>query len=235
MAKLKEVTVEPIKDASITFSGELTLGPNQQKHQALSGTVAIDFAEISKDFDLNRILVQTIKGYFLPSRAQPKVSSKPVSIDLDVNLQAPRNIFVLTPFFSAELNTNIRVAGTTSDPALSGSMQLLSGWVGLKGNRFDVTNGSLTFKPGSLTPNLEIASEGVLRAPTGESVLVLLEASGPLTSPRIALSSDRGLSQEALDKLRRGISLAEGKARAQRVNAFGNAKHHKLTGQSGRA
>lgn len=198
MAKLKEVTVEPMKDASITFSGELTLGPNQQKHQALSGTVAIDFAEISKDFDLNRILVQTIKGYFLPSRVQPKVSSKPVSIDLDVNLQAPRNIFVLTPFFSAELNTNIRVAGTTSDPALSGSMQLLSGWVGLKGNRFDVTNGSLTFKPGSLTPNLEIASEGVLRAPTGESVLVLLEASGPLTSPRIALSSDRGLSQEDL-------------------------------------
>jgi outer membrane protein insertion porin family len=197
-AQLKEVTIEPIRDASISFSGDLALGLNQEKHQSLSGNIAINFAEISKDFDLNKILVQTIKGYFIPARVQPHISKKPVSLDLDVNFSAPRNIFVLTPFFSAELNTNIHAGGTTSDPALSGSMQLLSGWVGLKGNRFDVTSGSLSFKPGSLTPYLEIASEGNLRAPTGESVLVILEAAGPLTSPRISLSSDRGLSQEDL-------------------------------------
>ena len=197
-AELTEVTIEPIRDASITFSGNLALGLNQDKHQALSGDIAINFAEISKDFDLNKILVQTIKGYFIPARVQPHISKKPVSLDLNVNFVAPRNIFVLTPFFSAELNTNIHAGGTTSDPALNGSMQLLSGWVGLKGNRFDVTSGSLSFKPGSLTPHLEIASEGNLRAPTGESILVILEAAGPLTAPRISLSSDRGLSQEDL-------------------------------------
>lgn len=197
-AELSEVTIEPMRDASITFSGNLALGLNQEKRQALSGDIAINFAEISKDFDLNKLLVQTIKGYFIPARVQPHISKKPVSLDLDVKFAAPRNIFVLTPFFSAELNTDIHAGGTTADPALSGSMQLLSGWVGLKGNRFDVTSGSLTFKPGSLTPYLEIASEGNLRAPTGESVLVILEAAGPLTSPRISLSSDRGLSQEDL-------------------------------------
>jgi len=233
MAKLKEVTVEPMKDASITFSGDLTLGMNQQKHQSLSGNIAIDFAEISKDFDLNRILMQTIKGYFLPARVQPHVSSKPMAIDLDVAITAPRNIFVLTPFFSAELNTNIRAGGTTVDPALSGSMQLLSGWVGLKGNRFDVTTGSLTFKPGTLTPHLEISSEGVLRAPTGESVLVILSASGPLTAPRISVSSDRGISQEDLLLLITASRSLTGRTMANRVGLqFGEDRRFFLSTDS---
>ncbi len=232
-ANLKEVTVEPIQDASITFSGDLALGMSQQKHQTLSGNITIDFAEISKDFDLNRILMQTIKGYFLPTRIQPQVSSKPVAVDLDVSFKAPRNIFVITPFFSAELNTNIHAGGTTTDPALTGSMQLLSGWVGLKGNRFDVTAGSLTFKPGSLTPHLEIASEGVLRAPSGESILVLLEASGPLTAPRITLSSDRGLSQEELLLLITSSRSLTGRTLANQVGTqFGDDKRFFLSPDS---
>lgn len=216
-AILKEVTVEPVEDASITFSGDLSLGTNKDKHQSLSGNIAIDFAEISKDFDLNRILIQTIKGYFLPARLQPQVSRKQAALDLDVSLSAPRNIFVLTPFFSAELSCGIHAGGTTSDPSLTGSMQLLSGWVGLKGNRFDVTAGSLDFKPGSLTPYIQIASEGQLRAPTGESILVILEAAGPLTSPRISLSSDRGLSQEELLLLITSSRSLTGRTMANRV------------------
>ena len=232
-AELKEVTIEPAADASITFSGNLTLGPNQNKHQTLSGDIGIDFAEISKDFDLNKILVQTIKGYFIPARVQPQISKKPVSLDLDVKFSAPRNIFVLTPFFSAELNANIHAGGTTADPALNGSMQLLSGWVGLKGNRFDVTSGSLTFKPGSLTPHIEIASEGNLRAPTGESVLVILEASGPLTAPRIALSSDRGLSQEDLLLLITSSRSLTGRTMANRVgNQFAQDQRYFLSEDS---
>jgi outer membrane protein insertion porin family len=232
-AELKEVTVEPAPDASITFSGNLTLGLNQQKHQALSGEIGIDFAEISKNFDLNKILVQTIKGYFIPARVQPQISKKPVSLDLDVKFSAPRNIFVLTPFFSAELNANIHAGGTTADPALNGSMQLLSGWVGLKGNRFDVTSGSLTFKPGTWTPNIEIASEGNLRAPSGESVLVILEASGPLTAPRIALSSDRGLSQEDLLLLITSSRSLTGRTMANRVgNQFAQDQRYFLSEDS---
>jgi outer membrane protein insertion porin family len=232
-AELKEVTVEPATDASITFSGHLALGLNQDKHQALSGDIGIDFAEISKDFDLNKILVQTIKGYFIPARVQPQISKKPVSLDLDVRFSAPRNIFVLTPFFSAELNANIHAGGTTADPGLQGSMQLLSGWVGLKGNRFDITSGILTFKPGSLTPSVEIASEGNLRAPTGESVLVILEASGPLTSPRISLSSDRGLSQEDLLLLITSSRSLTGRTMANRVgNQFARDQRYFLSEDS---
>jgi outer membrane protein insertion porin family len=194
-ANLNEVTIEPLQDASITFSGDLRLGLSNLKRQMLSGQIVINFAEIAKDFDLNKILINAISGYFLPTRAQPTATKKKVDIELNVGISAPRNIFVLTPFFSAELNTQIHAGGTISEPALAGSMQVLTGWVGVKGNRFDITSGGLTFKPGSIMPTIEIASEGTLRTATGENILVTLEASGPLQNPKIELSSDRGLSQ----------------------------------------
>ncbi len=194
-ANLNEVTIEPMEDASITFSGDLRLGLSNLKRQMLSGQLIINFAEVAKDFDLNKILINAISGYFLPTRAQPTTVKKKMDIELNVGISAPRNIFVLTPFFSAELNSQIHAGGTISEPALAGSMQVLSGWVGVKGNRFDITSGGLTFKPGSIMPTIEIASEGTLRTATGENILVTLDASGPLQNPKIELSSDRGLSQ----------------------------------------
>jgi outer membrane protein insertion porin family len=216
-ATLHEVTIAPVEDTSITFSGALTLGLNELKHQALRGELSIELAEISKDLDMNKIIVQAIAGYFLPTRIKPQVGSEMVDLDLDVHITAPRNIFVLTPFFSAELNADVRAQGTTRQPALNGSMQILGGWVGLKGNRFDITNGAVLFKPGSLTPSVELASEGTLRTPNGDSILVILEASGPLKNPRITLSSDRGLSQEELLLLLTSSRTLAGRTLANRA------------------
>ncbi len=196
--RLKEVTIEPIEDSVITFSGDLSLGAAGKARQTLSGRISVDFAEIEKNFDINQILVRTLTGYFIPSRIQPRANTTPINLDLDVSIEAPRNIFVFTPFFTAELSASIQAQGTVAEPLLSGGMQVLSGWVGLKDNRFDITNGALTFRPGSLAPRLELASEGTLRTSTGESILVMLEASGPLQNPRITLSSDRGLSHDEL-------------------------------------
>lgn len=215
-ASLQEVTIEPMEDASITFSGDLRLGAREGKRQTLSGEIAVNFAEVSKDFDLNKLLLNAITGYFLPARIQPVASRQKVDIDLDVGISAPRNVFVITPFFSAEMNTNIRALGTITEPSLRGSMQILSGWVGLKGNRFDVTSGGLFFSEGSLMPTLEISSEGTLRAPTGENVLVILDASGPLQNPKIEVSSDRGLSQSELLLLLTSSRSLGGSTRANR-------------------
>jgi outer membrane protein insertion porin family len=219
---LTEVSVEPIEDASITFSGDLQLGSGATKRKTLSGDIRVTFAEVAKDFDINKIIMSTISGFFLPARAQPTATKQKVEIDLDVKISAPRNIFVLTPFLSAELNANLHTRGNISAPQIDGSMQILSGWIGLKGNRFDITSGGLLFRPQTLLPSIEIASEGSLRAPTGESVLVLLEASGPISSPRIILNSDRGLSQsELLLLLTSSRPLGESTLKARMDSQFG--------------
>ncbi len=221
--ELHEVTIEPIEDATITFSGDLSLGTSQGKRQALSGTIDVTFAEVAKDFDINKIIMSTISGYFLPARIQPASTRKNVDLDLDVTIAAPRNIFIVTPFLSAELNTHVRARGTLTSPSLDGTMQILSGWIGLKGNRFDITSGGLTFKPNSLIPHLEIVGEGNLRAPTGESILVILDASGPLSSPRFTLNSDRGLSQsELLLLLTSSRPLGESTMKGRMDSQFGS-------------
>ncbi len=221
--ELREVTIEPLEDATITFSGALALGTHQNKRQALSGTIDITFAEIAKDFDINKIIMSTISGFFLPARIKPASTKTNVELDLDVAIAAPRNIFVVTPFLSAELNTNLRARGSITSPSLEGSMQILSGWIGLKGNRFDITSGGLTFKPTSLIPNLEIVGEGNLRAPTGEGILVILDASGPLSSPKFSLNSDRGLSQgELLLLLTSSRPLGESAMKGRMDSQFGS-------------
>jgi outer membrane protein insertion porin family len=221
-ATLQDVSIEPIEDASITFSGDLQLGAGPTKRQTLSGDIRVSFAEVAKDFDINKIIMSTISGFFLPTRAQTAVAKQKTDIDLDVSISAPRNIFVLTPFLSAELNSQLRVRGNISSPQIEGSMQILSGWIGLKGNRFDITSGGLTFKPHTLVPSVEIASEGTLRAPSGESVLVLLEASGPISSPRIILNSDRGLAQsDLLLLLTSSRPLGESSLKARMDSQFG--------------
>lgn len=221
-ASLEEVSIEPEEDTSITFSGELALAANSTKKQTLSGEVSIIFAEVSKEFDINKILLKTISGYFLPSRVRPQTSSRPVDIALDLNISATRNIFISSPFLSAELNANLHTSGTTANPSLDGSMQFLSGWIGLKGNRFDINSGALTFNPPSLTPQISLSSEGALRASTGESITVLLEATGSLPSPKITLSSDRGLSQnELLLILTSSRPIGESSLRARMNSGYG--------------
>jgi outer membrane protein insertion porin family len=197
-AHLEQVTIEPIPDSAITISGDFALGMGATKRQTLSGDISIDFAEIRKDFNLNQIVVNAISGFFLPSRLKRQSTSKPVDLDLDVRIHAARNIYAITPFFSAEMNVDIHASRSVSEPSLDGEMQILSGWVGLKGNRFDITSGALSFKPGNLTPTLSVAAEGSVRTPSGDNILVILEANGPLTAPRIVLSSDRALSQDEL-------------------------------------
>jgi outer membrane protein insertion porin family len=219
-----EVSIEPIEDASLTFSGDLKLGVGASKRQTLSGKLDVTFAEIAKDFDINKIIMSTISGFFLPTRAQPSstAAKKPVEIDMDVKISAPRNLFIITPFLSAELNAQLHARGSTAAPAIDGTMQILSGWIGLKGNRFDITSGGLSFKPSSLVPSLEISSEGSLRAPSGESILVILEASGPISNPKIALTSDRGLSQsELLLILTSSRPLGESSLRGRMDSQFG--------------
>ncbi len=228
---LEEVSIEPEDDTSITFSGELTLGASTLKKQTLSGDIEIIFAEVAKEFDINKIVLKTLSGYFLPARMRPSGASSSLDMGLNINITAPRNLFIITPFLSAELNADLRAAGTTSSPTLTGTMQFLTGWIGLKGNRFDINSGKLNFTPSSLTPEISLVSEGTLRATTGESITVILEASGQLPAPKITLSSDRGLSQnDLLYLITSSRPIGESSLRARMNSQYESTRGYIATG-----
>ena len=199
LASFSDVTISPMENAILTLAGELSVRKGDNGNTILAGDIVIPSAEISRDIDPNKMLVQALTGYFFSNpTVAPKVRTGPANIELDLSINAARNIFVLTPFLSAEFNAHTRVQGTAAQPAISGEMEVLSGWIGLKDNRFDITSGSVSFKPGALEPILSIVGEGTLRSNTGENILVLLEANGPVSTPRVILTSDQGLSTEEL-------------------------------------
>lgn len=197
---LKNIQISPLEDANLVFSGDLSLIASESGRPTLTGTVVFDEGDFKKDLNPNRLIIQAVGGFLFPGRTIEENASGASlpDIDLDLRLKASRNLFVTTTFFGTELTADIAVTGNMRSPSVSGSMRALRGWVGLKGNRFEITSGQVEFKPEAIEPSLEIVAEGNVRSTTGENILVIVEASGPLRSPKIALSSDRGLSHDEL-------------------------------------
>jgi autotransporter translocation and assembly factor TamB len=123
------------------------------------------------------------------------------NIELDIQLAGSRNLFLITNVAAGEFAASISIAGTLGKPLVSGEVKTLSGWVGLKNRRFEVTSGVLTFSPTSPAPTVELLGEAYLPSRTGENILAMLEVRGPLTGPKFKLSSDRGIPESQILQL----------------------------------
>ncbi len=192
------VYFELFEDTSIELSGDLHLAESDPERLALGGTIEVDSARFEKNLDLVTLIREVPSLLFQTAQDTREERTKLPDLDLALNVSATRNIFILTTWLGAELRGALSIAGTLAEPNITGSLDTLSGWFGLNNRRFDVTSGEVFFEPITSTPTLEVLAETYARSRSGDNVLVLLEAEGPLLSPRIRLSSDRGYSQEQI-------------------------------------
>lgn len=215
---LKKVAISPIPDSSLELSGSLALGSGQSSRPKLEGQITIDGAEFSKNLDLVA-LVKSVTAYlFTSAKKRPEISALP-DMDLNVGVEAPRGIFISTNIVGAELGGKLDIGGTLPSPSLKGSLETLSGWIAVKDKRFDITSGKIFFSPGSLEPMVEVLAESSLRGITGQTSLVLMEASGSLYSPQVKFSSDSNLSQKDILAL---ITLGSSPIDQTRINRIGS-------------
>jgi outer membrane protein insertion porin family len=197
--EFQEVEITPSDDVSFILSGRLNGEFANDGRPKISGEITIDEGDLKKDLNPNRLLVQALSGmFFRDRRTTGRGMSDAPDVDLELALNASRNIFVNTTFFGAELNSALRVQGTLRTPQISGRMEVLRGWIGIRGNRFEVNSGQVTFDPQSGQPLIELSAEGAVRSGLGENVLIFVDANGPLTAPRVTLSSDRPISNDEL-------------------------------------
>lgn len=219
-AQVSNVQISPVEDANLVFSGKAALQASETGRPTISGTIVFDEGDFRKDLNPNRLIIRAVSGFLFPGKQLEESSggSGLPEIDLDLHLTAPRNLFVATTFLGTELTADLTVKGNLKSPAVTGSMKTLRGWIGLKGNRFEITSGQVDFRPEAAEPSLEIVAEGNVRTTTGENILVIVEASGPLRSPKITLSSDRGLSHDELLLLITSSSTFIGRNRVSTVD-----------------
>ncbi|NDC37087.1 MAG: hypothetical protein EBZ48_03435, partial [Proteobacteria bacterium] len=197
---IEHVTIDPDKDVSLTASARLELKRGDSGSPRISGGITLESGEIRQRFDLPSLVRILAESLLSRSRASVRKSELP-SIELDLSLSGSRNLFLLTNVASGEFSANIAITGNLGRPLVSGEVKTLSGWVGLKNRRFEITSGTLTFSQNTPKPTVALLGEAYLPSRTGEYILALLDVRGPLTGPKFKLSSDRGISESQILQL----------------------------------
>ena len=196
-AHIQQMQIEPYPNSYAELSGTLELEANVEQEPEISGLIEVNRGIFEQNINVTSLIDFVTSTFVYDSAEQLTVTTLP-TLNLNVNVIGERDFLLLTNFLEAELAADLTVRGTLAKPALRGSVRSLSGWVGFKDKRFDITSGNVFFNPGENTPELDLIAETILDTPTGESILTILEAKGPLLSPQVHFSSDTNITEQEL-------------------------------------
>jgi translocation and assembly module TamB len=111
---------------------------------------------------------------------------------LEVQIRIANNLWVRHRNGNVELSGNLRVNKTSGgDPAVTGLIETVRGWVGFQGRRFTLARGKLEFHGSEkINPSLDIAAEY-----KAGNYLVSAVVKGTVEKPTLTLTSDPQLDQ----------------------------------------
>lgn len=115
-----------------------------------------------------------------------------IAFGLDVDVRAPRRVFVRGHGVEAEFGGEGKVTGTVDDPIVNGRFDLRRGSVSLLSRRVELTRGVVSFV-NDVEPTLDIAGE--MRR---DNVIATISLKGKVSAPVVALSSTPELPQDEI-------------------------------------
>lgn len=210
----------PSEEVSFSVSGDLDMARTDTGKLLLSGALTVNDAVVQKQIDLQTVLRQSL-AYLLSASKKRQRRDLEYNFDdilLDVDVFAPRNLFLVSSVLSAELSSNLAVTGTLSDPRIDGELKVLSGWFGIKDAKFEITSGDLVFSGSADTPTVELVGETSLFDPASGSIYIIAEARGPLDNPRFSFTSDSGHSHNEILALLTTGSAIRNRTRINTLN-----------------
>jgi translocation and assembly module TamB len=123
---------------------------------------------------------------------------------LAIAVSAPGRVSVNGLGMNSEWRANVQVGGTASEPALTGSAEMLRGTYDFAGRRFDLVRGRIRFAgEAPVNPQLDIAAEARVRGLSAQ-----IRVTGRSQRPEIAFASTPALPQdELLSRILFGTSI----------------------------
>lgn len=123
---------------------------------------------------------------------------------LAIAVNAPGRLTVNGLGMNSEWRANVRVGGTATEPALTGSAEMLRGTYDFAGRRFDLIRGTIRFAgEAPVNPQLDIAAEARVRGLSAQ-----IRVTGRSQRPEIAFASTPALPQdELLSRILFGTSI----------------------------
>ncbi|WP_448203143.1 translocation/assembly module TamB domain-containing protein [Azospirillum sp. sgz302134] len=127
------------------------------------------------------------------TNGQPAPES-PFAMALDLTVEARNQIFVRGRGLESEFSANLAVAGTSSQPLVSGRLTMLKGQLSLLGKSFDFKRGIIEFDGGpQIDPRLDLQAEATANNVTADVVIT-----GTARQPKLELTSPQGLPQDEI-------------------------------------
>ena len=128
----------------------------------------------------------------------------PTNWKLDIRVKAANQLFVGGMGLDSEWSTDMRVAGTTGNPQVTGDLKVVRGTFSFAGKRLTLEDTSrITFAGPLLNPTLDITADT-----TANGVTAAINIGGTATHPQIGFTSTPSLPQdEVLSRLLFGTSV----------------------------
>ncbi|MBW9054322.1 translocation/assembly module TamB domain-containing protein [Rhizobium mesosinicum] len=196
-----------------TVDGTLGLKGPLLSNPTLNGRLRIDKASITvperlptslREIDIRHIHAPPAVLAQLRDNAQQQPRGKSSTIMLDIELDAPSQIFVRGRGIDAEVGGNITIRGSAAAPEVAGAFTMRRGRLTILNRRLDFSDRSRITFAGDLTPALDLEATS-----TSGTTTLTVDVAGLATDPAITFSSSPALPQdEVLAQLIFGQSMS---------------------------
>jgi len=196
--------------ATASATGQATIARAADGKVRLSGDLTIDRADVAADLPTpSGVVAMDVKEINRPDTldtALPAPRSRGSGWLLDVNLKAPRRVFLRGRGLDVELSLDAHVGGTTTRPNLSGVARVVRGDYEFAGKRFEFDDSSIVYLA-TQPQNIRLQLEATRDDPT---LSVTVRIRGTAAVPEVTLTSSPTLpNDEVLSQVLFGRSAAQ--------------------------
>ena len=210
---LQDKSVRLLYPAGIrtVFDGNLTFTGTGQS-STLGGQVLVSSLNFAPDFDLSNFASQ-FSGTSLP----PLGESFGDRVKLRIGVQSKQNLSAITSQLTVEGAVNLQLVGTLSNPVIIGRMDLTSGDLFYRSNRYNLERGIISFdNPNQTSPVLNVQV-----TTTVEQYNLTVTLTGPIDKLTTSYMSDPPLSTaDIISLLFRGQTTTEAAAAGTSTDAL---------------
>jgi outer membrane protein insertion porin family len=183
-----------------TADASLALRGNQQS-QTLSGTITVPLAEYTSDFTFAETGAGrggfSIGGFGSGTAGGTGSGFALPPVALNVRLEARDSMLIRNEQVNTVASAILNLSGTLSDPDISGRVTLEGGTITFRGERYDITTGTLELPGGfGAQPSLDLVAEGEV---SGYQVYVGFN--GELNDLAVTLRSEPDLTRAEIISL----------------------------------
>ncbi|MBV9210499.1 MAG: translocation/assembly module TamB, partial [Acidobacteria bacterium] len=174
-------------DADLEVSGTFS-ATGGQPATIISGAVNLRRAEYTEDIELADLINQRREGSLTEGSGE---SSFATTTQLDLRVEGRDALVVRNNLADATGSVSLRVVGPIEDPVVSGRISATSGALTFRRDRYEITRALIDLPAQrDADPLLNIQAESEIKGYT-----VVVNMTGPLSQPNVALRSDPALPQ----------------------------------------